>query len=61
MIRVQDEQQVKCLRSDRIDLVGLRGNSEQHMQQVFCVAEVVSRVNERLADVQLVRCRRNRR
>ena len=51
---MQDEQQVERLRGDRVDLVWLGRHRKEHVQQVVAVVEIVARVHERLANVQLV-------
>ena len=61
MIGVEDEEQVERLGHLRVDLVGLRRHREHHVQQVRRVAEVVARVDVRLADRLLERPGRQRR
>ena len=39
-----------ALASDRVDLVGLARHREHHVQEVLGVAQVVARIDERLAD-----------
>jgi hypothetical protein len=54
VIGVQDEEHVHHLHDLGIDVVRLRRNAEHHVQEVGAVAEVVLRVDERLADRLLV-------
>ena len=61
MVGVENEQQVKRLGLDRIDLVGLGRHGKHHLQKILRVVEAVFRIHERLADTQLVRCRGNGR
>jgi hypothetical protein len=61
VVGVQDEQQVERLGVQRIDLVGLAGDREEHVQHVRGVVEVVARVHEGLAERVLVGCRGDRR
>ncbi len=49
MVRVQDEQQVERLGGHRIDVIRLAGHGEEHVQHVGAVAQVVARIDERLA------------
>ena len=56
VVGVQDEQQIKCLGRDFVDLVLLRRNGEQHAQEILGVVEVVAWIDERLAGGELV-CR----
>ena len=61
MVGVQDEQLVQHPGEHRVDGVPRRRYPERHPQEVLHVAQVVVRVQERLADRLLVRVRRDRR
>ena len=60
VVGVEDEEQVERLRHLGVDLVPLRRHGEHHVQQVRRVAEVVARIDVRLADRLLERPRRQR-
>ena len=50
VVGVQDEDPVERLGQGRVDLVGLARHREHHVQEVLGVAQVVARIDERLAD-----------
>ncbi len=54
VIGVQDEQQIQGLGGDRIDLVGLAGHREHHVQQVAGVVQVIARIHKWLPHGMLV-------
>ena len=60
MVRMQNQQQIQCLRRNRIQLKRLRRNFAQHGQEAGCVVEVVTRVALREADRMTVRSSRDR-
>jgi len=61
MIGVQYEKQVERFDRHRIDLIRLGRHSEQHLQQVFTLIEVIPRIDKRLSLIQFVRSRSDRR
>jgi hypothetical protein len=61
VVGVQDEQEVQRLRGHGVHLVRLCGDREEHVQQVFAVAEVVPRIDEGLPPVELESRRGDRR
>ncbi len=61
MIGVQDEDAVHRLGEDRIDDIVLGRHGEAHAQEVFRIAEIVARMDERLADAVFEGARRDRR
>jgi hypothetical protein len=54
MLGVQDQEQVQDAHQLLVDLVRLGRHREHHVEEVRAVAEVVARVDERLADRLLV-------
>ena len=50
VIGVQQENLIERLRHHRVDLVGLAGHREGHVQEVGGIFEVVARIHEGLAD-----------
>ena len=61
MVGVQQENLVERLRHHRVDLVGLAGHREGHVQEVGGIFEVVARIHEGLADRVFVGHGRNGR
>ncbi len=58
---MKDKQQINGLCRNRIDLIGLCRHREQHLQEVLGVVEIIARIHERLADIELVGGRRDSR
>ncbi len=54
VIRVQNEQKIERFGRYRIDCIRLAWNREEHVEHVRAVAQIVSRIDERLAERVLV-------
>ena len=54
MVGMQDKDLIHSLGQDRINLIVLAGIAKHHLQEVFRVGEVVTRVNEWLTNRVLV-------
>src|SRR6186713_3053821 len=60
MIRMEDEDTVHSAVQGRTDMVLLRWDRMKHMQEVPSIAQVISGMDEWLADIKLVRPGRDR-
>ena len=60
MVGVHDQEHVERLGKVGVDAILFAGHSKHHLKKVFAVREIVSRIDERLADRLLVAISRNR-
>ena len=61
VVGVENENPVHGIGHDRIDLVSLAGHREHHVEEVLGILQIVTWIDERLADGEFVRHRRDRR
>ncbi len=61
VVGMQDQDAIHCLGQNRIDFIVFTRVAKHHLQEVFCITELVVRIAERLTDGIFIRHRRNGR